>query len=141
MTGSDVVIYSTSIPGGTMGAGKCLSATIWHLTNAAGTATDYKLTYGATSYTLLAANAGVGVSTYWFLRLCNNVGVTNAQTLYDPYIAYNVGPLGVFVSASGMAPVTGTFAVDSTATQTLAFKANSAGSTVKGYEWRVTVDR
>lgn len=138
MTGSNVPIYTTSIAGGTMAAGKCLWVDLTSSLNVAGTSTTYGVQYGATTYGFIVASTGAGDTNAINLRfsICNNAGVTNAQTL-NIYNAFNSG---IALTTISLIPVA--FATEnSTTTLNLIYYANSAGSTVRGSQWHVTVDR
>lgn len=136
MTGSDVVIYTTSIPANTVGAGKCLHIELSYHSTAV--ATDYKLTFGATSKNIQTAASGNDLLQNYGVKLCNKASVTNAQDLFMGYILYSGSSL--FIQNSSV-PDTSTFTVDTTTTLNLAFKGNGASGTPQGYFWDVWVDR
>lgn len=135
MTGSDVTIYSTSIPGGTIASGHCLFLEVYYKTNSAGTSTDFKVSYGATSVTIIGAQTATNVQETFTMRFCNNVGSTAAQSGYQG--VFSVNGTGTFAPP---APFTG-WTTDSTATQTFAVKANAASGNVQGVHYHLTVDR
>jgi hypothetical protein len=77
--GTDLTIYTYTVPANTIPAGECIRATVYaqHTTGTAGT--TYKWYFGGTSI----ANGSSSSTGPWAstVRVCNNAGVTNAQYL------------------------------------------------------------
>jgi hypothetical protein len=135
-TGSDQTLYTTTIP--SIGAGKCLHVYMGWADGGSGAMT-IKLFYGSTS-TQVRGAAVIGQPLWARFEFCNEPGVTNVQDLLLPtYFYAGTGLVGL----NGGRPTTGVFAVDSTASQVFALKANGTTGTAtsQGLWWSITQDR
>ena len=132
--GSDTVIFSTTIPGSTIPAGKCISIGFTTVTNPGTNSVAYKVNYGSSSASLFAHNANQWIQSLAPWVLCNNAGVTNAQTFTA------VSFTAQATSLSGTTSFQYTMATDSTTSQTLTLtgNANGTGSTVTPKMWTIT---
>jgi len=125
--GTDHTLFTTSVTGGAIAAGKCL--VIKYNITVPAVNTSVKIFYGGSSgqvHATLNNQTDTG-----FATLCNDSGVTNAQHLQiDP-----------FLNSSGSvvqpAAASTTLSIDSTATQTLKMTANAASGTITGNSWIV----
>jgi hypothetical protein len=114
-SGTDTAMFTYSMPGGTMAAGKCVEIKCQG-THASGTNTaTLKIKWGST--TLFSAGNTTDLTGIVAVRLCNNSGVTNGQTSFDEYAFWGSG-----AQALG-APVT--TSLDTTASQSITCTQNA----------------
>lgn len=118
ISGTDVTIYSTSVPGGTFGAGHGIIVDAF-VNHAGGASGAFKIFYGATSITVVTSSTAGN----YILRvvIANDPGATNSQQ-----ITALVGQASNAVAAPA-APVAA--AIDSTTSQTVKLTFNVANST------------
>jgi hypothetical protein len=78
---TDLTFFTYTVPANTLGSGGCIRAQVWaqHTTGTASTV--YKWYFGSTA-TSGSTSTSTGVY-YSAVRVCNNAGVTNAQSLFQ----------------------------------------------------------
>lgn len=100
VTSTDTVIYSVSIPSGTIGAGQGIRVTAYaqHTT---GTATaNYKINFGATSVTIAISNASTTVLIMTALILNNPGSTTGQQVIADGLTTGTTKALGSTINTA-----------------------------------------
>jgi hypothetical protein len=118
VSGTDVTLYTVSVPGGTFGIGHGLHVDYCFQHTTGGASATYKLFYGTTNVTI-GSTANVTAALCGSAVL-GNTTATNAQQVTTWGLG-NVG--GLLVS-----PATATGAIDSTVSQTLKVTFNIANS-------------
>lgn len=77
--GTDKTVFAYTLPGGTMGAGKCIEV-LWQWQHTTGTAAvTYRLYFGSSNISTGGQTSGSLGSGH--ALICNNVGATNAQRI------------------------------------------------------------
>lgn len=97
---TDTTLYTTTVAGATIVASQCLEVwTQFRHTTGTGSVT-YKIFYGAASNTLFQGGSTSTVPMQAEVLICNNNGVTNAQTINQTSLVYAAGALGVDVGTA-----------------------------------------
>lgn len=134
---SDQAIYSYTLAGNTLGAGKCLRITESHIHNVGTASVVYKLIVGSATIisNSYAPNSNVNEDRSVIIW-CNNSGATNAQTFHQESL-FNLAGSSVIVPDGG---TTGGWvsSIDTTQSQVIKFTFN-VGSTdqIEGRFWIV----
>ena len=122
----DQTVWTFSIPGNTIEAGKNLDFDIWVSHDVGGNTVTWKITYGSAVVSCLVGGTSVN-EIHLRGMITNNNGVTNAQRLELDCVSTNTSNAG-----------TATGAVDTTSSQTLTFSFNVANTDkITGHSLRV----
>lgn len=123
-TASDAVIYTTTVPANSIGAGHCIHIYAWTAHSTGAASPTYRLYWGGVGYDLVAN--GDTSRWNWSMHICNKPSLTNAQVItFDP-IKYGNGQF--FLQISGGLVFDTTAAVDTTASATLKLTFNVAAT-------------
>jgi hypothetical protein len=145
--GTDSTIASVALPGGSIAAGECVVVSFDATTiNSASATVDYKLWYGSASFDI-GSFAAMLYDYSGQVTFCNNsstqggTAAANAQTVREDRFYYYSGSGSTVTNFVGSDGVYKTWAVDSTATQTIKLTANpnQAGITSQIKNWSIQV--
>lgn len=131
--GTDHTIFTTTVAANSIAAGHCMMLD-FAIDNAGSASTTYKIFFGGSSFTWNTSTPPNGpLSTPMPVSICNNPGVTNAQTMKFPFFNYSNTNT---TTTSLTTPQT--FAIDTTSSAILKITFNAtASSNVTPLFWHV----